>query len=153
MRKLMFLLLWVTWLSGCANVTHEQGFLQDALIVAHKADGATTMLDPSTLAYQEVLQRTSRILDSSVFVSPSRRAAVSLLVDPETFQRSDYIEVQPKQPFDVPDQESEYDRILFVLSGQYEGMFFLHATTQYWGAWEPLNKTSMISLREFLPSD
>jgi hypothetical protein len=167
---LVVALLGVAWLLGCTSIppedvtgippeggTPELQRLQSALVICHRANGAAVTIAPSTAAYREALHRANQILEGSVFVEPSKAARVKLMVDPQTFpdklQGMDYVEVQPKQLLSVPGQEVQYDRVVFVLSGEDNGLIFLHSTRERWGVWQALDQAAQASLSEFVPSD
>lgn len=130
----------------------QQQLFQDAILFTHKANQAAITLEPPSPSYPKIMATTSKIVNDSILVPRERQMLLKLLVDPATFPRemekSDYIEIQPKQPLKVEGQTAEYDKIRFVLTGGYEGIIFLHAGTGYWGAWSPLDKKEFWGLRE-----
>lgn len=134
----------------------ERQPLQGATLIIHKVDREATTLDSSFPNYQEILGRTENIINNSILVPRERQILIKLLVDPTTFpkemEESDYIEIQPRERLKVEGQESEYDKLRFVLSGHYEGIIFLHAAPPrgYWGGWSPSDEKELWSLREFL---
>lgn len=174
---LLVALLGVAWLLGCTSIPPEGGTsippeggtsippeggtpepqrLQGALVIGHRANGATVTIAPSTATHREALRRANQILEGSVFIDPSKAVRVTLLVDPQTFpdklQSMDYVEVQPKQLLSVHG-EPQFDRVVFVLSGEDNGLIFLHSTRQRWTVWQALDQAAQASLREFVPSD
>lgn len=128
-----------------------------AKILLHKSDNTSVVVDSSDSNYQKIVDKTNKIISTSILVPREKQVLVTLLVDPITFpkemEQSDYIDTEPQQLFIVPGQESEYNLIRFVLSGGYGGIIFLHAVTphEYWGAWSPLDTNIFWSLGEFLP--
>jgi len=150
---LVILLIGVGYVLNLKSSTRQ--LLKDAVIIVHTADGASDTLDSSTPTHQEALRLTNKILINTIFNPLNQRNKLTLLVDPNRlpggdYSEGDYLEVKLKQSINVPGQEARYDRLLFALSGDYEGLLLLHATTDYWGPWSSSDEKEFWSLREYL---
>ena len=129
--------------------------IEDAVIIVHTADGVSNTLDSSTSTYPEVLSLINKTINNTIFNPLNQRNKLKLLVDPNRlpggeYPEGDYLEVSLKSPISIPGQKAQYDRILFALSGSYEGLVLLHSTTDYWSPWETSNKKDFWNLGKLL---
>jgi len=129
--------------------------LKNAVIVIHTSGITSDTLDSSSPVHPEILRLINKIFNNTVFNPLNQRNKLTLLVDPNRLPNGDYpkgnyLEIKLKQSISVPSQKARYDRILFALSGDYEGLLLLHSTTNYWGPWGVSDKKDFWSLGELL---